>query len=48
MSELHSFMSWGLKIIQEYENSFDLMQSFDILYYLNGRFPYNIGFSLGS
>ena len=29
--------------IQEYDSSFELMKSFDIFYYLNGRFPYTNG-----
>ena len=31
---------WTFKTIQEYDSSFKLMKSFDIFYYLNGRFPY--------
>ena len=34
---------WAFKIIQEYDSSFELMKSFDIFYYLNGRFPYTNG-----
>ena len=25
--------------IEDYENSFEIMKSFDVFYYLNGRFP---------
>ena len=32
---------WGHKTIQEYDSTFELMKSFDIFNYLNGRFPYN-------
>lgn len=32
---------WGHKTIQEYDSTFELMKSFNIFNYLNGRFPYN-------
>ena len=34
---------WAFETIQEYDSSFELMKSFDIFYYLNGRFPYTNG-----